>query len=244
MPATVPLALLLASATDILVGVYWACLIIGGGMLLFSVLGGLGHGGVDTDMHGGLDFHTDVGHADIGADAGAAGGDIHVDTGHLDAGHADVGHTHGGHAGAELSTWFSIRFVVFLLAAFGAIGVILTHITGAQSGVAFPVALIGGLVIGQGAHQLFRLIRRTSGDSTPQPQDYVNRLGRVTIHIAHPDPGEVAIHVRGTERFVPAVAAGQIKKFNVADEVVVVGYRTGVAQVVSKEEFERTRRSV
>jgi hypothetical protein len=241
MLATVPLALLLASATDILIGVYWACLIIGGGMLLFSVLGGLGHGGVDTDVHGGLDFHTDVGHSDIGTDAGAAGGGFHADAGHVDSGHANVGHAHGGHAGVGLSTWFSIRFVVFFLAFFGAVGVVLTYVARATTPISFGVALAGGLIVGQSVHQLFRALRRSAGNSTPQPQDYVNRLGRVTIGINGPATGEVLLQVRGGERYVPAVARSADRRFAIGDEVVVVAYRSGVAEVVSRPEYERTR---
>ncbi len=227
------LMLPLADVVSTLAAVYWACLIIGGGLLLISAVGALGHDAPDVDAHAGVDFHADAGHADVGSD-------MHADVGHVDAGSVHAGHF-GGAAG--LATWFSIRFVVFFLAAFGAIGVILTHIAGARASLCLAAALIGGLVIGQGVHQAFRLIRRSSGDSTPQPQDYVNRLGRVTVHIWHPDPGEVVIQVRGAERFVPAIAAGEVKRFDVGEDVVVVGYRTGVAEVVSKAEFERSRRS-
>ena len=231
----------LADAAYVLTAAYWICFIVGGGMLLFSVLGGLGHGGVDTDVHGGLDFHTDVGHADMGADAGAAGGDIHVDTGHLDAGHANVGHAHGGHAGVGLSTWFSIRFVVFFLALFGAVGIVLTYVAHASTPISFAVALAGGLIVGQSVHQLFRALRRNAGNSTPQAQDYVNRLGRVTIAINGAATGEVLLQVRGGERYVPAVARSADTRFAIGDEVVVVAYRSGVAEVVSRQGYERTR---
>jgi hypothetical protein len=90
-------------------------------------------------------------------------------------------------------------------------------------------------------HQLLRALQRHAGNSTPQPQDYVNRLGRVTIGINGGAAGEVALQVRGGERYVPAVASGADARFAVGDEVVVVAYRSGVAEVVSRPEYERTR---
>jgi hypothetical protein len=224
-------ALLLSemSTIAVLTTVYWACLVVGGGLMLLSMLGGDSDAevGVDTDID--IDFDADVGFdADVDLDA-----DFDVDG-------VDVSHAQAG--AAALSTWFSMRFIVFFVAIFGAVGVILRHLTDLQTGLTFAVALVGGLIVGQVAHQTFRIIRSTSGDSTPRPQDYVNRLARVTIAITPPKKGEVTLQVRSARRFVPAVASGEPQGFNTGDEVVVVGYRAGVAQVISREEFERRAR--
>ena len=210
------------STIAVLTTIYWACLIVGGGLMLLSMLGGESDADVSVDTDIDVDFDADV--------------DLDVD-----ADGVDVSHAHA--EAAALSTWFSMRFVVFFVAIFGAVGVILRHLTALETGLAFIVALITGLVVGQVAHHVFRVIRRTSGDSTPRPQDYVNRLARVTIAITPPNKGEVAIQVRSARRFVPAVASGEVPGFNAGDEVVVVGYRAGVAQVISREEFERKARS-
>ncbi len=222
-------ALLLGALTTpaLLATAYWACLVVGGGLVLLSVLGGEG-ADADVDVGGEIDFDVDF-DADGGLDV-----DLDADLDAADAAHMDI---------AALSTWFSMRFVVFFVAAFGAIGVILHHLTAAGAGMTFGAALIAGLVIGQSVHQVFRTIRRTSGDSTPQPRDYVNKLARVTIPIAHPNKGEVAIQVRSARRFVPAVVADATSSFGAGDEVVVVGYRAGVARVISREEFEQKARS-
>ncbi|MFH1731206.1 MAG: hypothetical protein ABIF82_06110, partial [Planctomycetota bacterium] len=196
--------------------------------MLLSMLGG------DSDADVSVDTDVDVGFdADVDLDADGAF-DVDADGVDLSHAHTDV---------AALSTWFSMRFVVFFVAIFGAVGVILRHLTALETGLAFIVALVIGLIVGQVAHHVFRVIRRTSGDSTPRPQDYVNRLARVTIAITPPNKGEVAIQVRSARRFVPAVATGEVPGFNAGDEVVVVGYRAGVAQVISREEFERKARS-
>ncbi|MGD8454174.1 MAG: hypothetical protein PVJ57_20360 [Phycisphaerae bacterium] len=226
-----------------LVSAYWFCLILGGGLLLISALGGGDHdadvdvgagGDMDFDAGGDVDFDAS---ADVDFDADAAGG-FDVDG----AVHTDV--VHAGHMAeaAGLSSWFSIRFLVFFVAAFGALGVVFTHLTPAGSGLTLALALVGGAAVGQGVHRLFRLIRRTSGNSATREGDYVRKLAHVTVRIAPPDPGEVSLPVRGVQRYVPATAMGG-NGFNPGDEVVVVDYRAGVAQVISREQFEREYRS-
>jgi membrane protein implicated in regulation of membrane protease activity len=218
-------AVLLTTTATTLTGLYWGALILGGGLLLVSVLGGLGHHQADVDAGGnaGLEAHTDF--------DGASAGHADADAGPLSHHEAVPDSAHAAHDGvAAMSTWFSLRFAVFFLAMYGATGVILTYLSGASTWMVFSLALVIGLAVGQGAHQTFQFIRRTSGDSTPRALDYVNRLGRVTIAVSPPEKGEVALEVRGTERFVPAVAAERTG-FDVGDEVVVVDYRDGVAHV-------------
>lgn len=230
-------ALLLGYAA--LTTAYWICLIVGGGLLLFSVLGAFEHS-PDVDVQADVDFDADMGF-DVDAHEAlhaADGADIAHAADAAEAAHA-ADAAHAGHdLGTALSTWFSARFMVFFLAVFGAFGVVLTHLTEAGIWLVLGLALIGGVIVGQCAHHLFRLIRRTSADSAPRPQDYVDKLARVTIGFTDADKGEIAIQVRNAERFVPAVARGSVRDFKVGDQVVVVGYRAGVAQVVSRDEFE------
>jgi len=205
---------------------YWIALIVGGGLLLISTLaGGQGDAGVDVDT--GLDVDVDAG-VDVGVDGDVdIGGDVH-------AGH---GHAAHGHAGS-LASWFSMQFLVFAAAVFGLVGVTLTHLSDQTAGVVFSAALIGGLVFGQGVHQVLRSIRRTSGDSTPQAADYVNKIGRVTVRVTHKDRGEVAVHLRQGERFLPAVSQRPDATFVPGEQVGVVSYEAGTAQVISREEYE------
>ena len=238
--------------------IYWGCLIIGGGLILVSMIGAIEHGaavdadaGMHVEVDADADFDLDSMHAeaDFGVDAGHAEMDIGADAGHvefdggLDAAHgglASAGHATGG--AAAVANWFSLRFLVFFAAMFGATGVIFSYLSDWNTKPVLIVALLSGLLVGQGVHQIFRLIRRTSGDSTPRTGDYVNRRASVTIPIAPVGPGEIAVEVRGTQRFLPATATGDMK-FKAGDEVVVVGYRAGVAQVISLGEYERQYRS-
>ena len=223
---------------------YWVCLIVGGGLVVVSTVLG-SHADADVDVGDALDaIHGAHMDADFGADIhGDFDADISADV------HADVGAdtdlaTHAGHADAAhgaltgLSTWFSIRFLIFAVAVFGALGVILTYLTGTGATLVLAIALAGGLAVGQLVHQLLRMVRRTSGDSTPQPWDYVNKLARVTIAINPPKKGQIALLVGQTRRYVAAVAHRSRADFNVGDEVVVVAYRAGIAEVISRAEHE------
>jgi hypothetical protein len=212
-PAMMTLAINVAALTT----VYWVCLIVGGGLLAISTVLG---SNTDADL--------DVADAADALDGADAGADFDADVG------GDV--AHGG--AAALSAWFSIRFLVFAVAVFGALGVILTHLSQTKAELVLVIALAGGVAVGQFVHQLMRMVRRTSGDSTPQPRDYVDKLARVTIAINPPKKGQVALTVGHTRRYVAAIAQRPQVNFNVGDEVVVVAYRAGIAEVVSRAEHE------
>ena len=61
-----------------------------------------------------------------------------------------------------------------------------------------------GVAVGECVHKLFLYLRLTSGDSAPRPQDYVNKLARVTIMIRPGKKGQISLQVRDARRFVPA----------------------------------------
>ncbi len=208
-----------AAALPALTTIYWTCLIIGGGLLAISTLAG---GDADLDMGADVDVDFDV---DVDVDVDA---DVAVD------GPAQAGHAHAG----SLTTWFSTQFLVFFTAVFGVVGVTLTHLSGNTAGVTFAVSLIAGLLVGQGVHQLLRKLRGNSGDSTPKPEDYVNKLARVTVTVRPEQRGEVALRVGRAERFVPAICQRAEDTFSPGQQVGVVAYRDGTVEVVSRKEYE------
>ena len=215
---------------------YWTCLVVGGGLLLISTV--LGSHGADTDVDAdfGADLDADLSldaevsvDADVGVDIDAAP-DANVETAHADA------IAHGG--ALSLASWFSIHFVVYFTAVFGMVGVTLTHLTATSPAIVAVASVLGGLVIGQGVHQLMRYLRRTSGNSVVSASDYENRPARVTIAMAQGRKGEVAVRVGRGARYVPAVAKHKEEAFAAGDKVAVVAYQAGVAEVISRKEFE------
>ena len=201
----------LLAATGVYQMAYVICLIVAGGMLVISTfLGG------DSDVDGGFDADVDV--------------DVEAGT-HLDGAESAAG-------GASLANWFSMQFVVYFMAAFGLVGTTLSFTSDVAENSVVLWSVVGGLVMGQAAHQTIRLLKRSSGDGTTSVSDFVDKLGRVTVAIEPPQRGEVALHVRGRERFVPAKARRSDDRFEVGADVMIVAFNNGTAEVVSKKEFE------
>lgn len=201
--------MLAADWSAMAIGTYWITLIVGGGLVALSTLS-LG------DMFGGdveLDTDVDIGHGDIG--------------------HADVGAAAGV---SSLATWLSFSFLVYFLFGFGAVGLLLASVAEVGPVGSLLGALIGGGLIGQAAHQIRRSVQVNSGNSATRSEDYVNRIGRVSIAIEAGRRGEVALQVRGAERYVPAMGAHDNGQFPIGARVFVVAYRAGVAEVVSPDE--------
>lgn len=200
---------LLAAALEVFPGLYWFFLIVGGGLILISTLSvGGNHAGMDADV---------AANADLGL-----GADANFDAHPLAASKA-----------LGLSKWLSLSFAIYGGVAFGATGLVLTHVAGARGAGAVVLAAAAGLIVGQAVHQLLRKVRSTSGDSAPRPQDYVHKLARVTVALPAGGTGEIALSVRGTTRYVPATPASPAESFPAGCDVVVVAYRAGVAEVVA-----------
>ena len=159
-PAFINGADILAMGT--LNAIYWICLIVGGGLLLISTLfGGMDAADIDLDLD--MDLDTDM--------------DIDLD--------ADISHD----GILSLSSWFSMQFVVFFVAMFGVVGVVLSGSSGLEAHITLAIAISCGLLLGQGVHQTMRKIKSNSGDTTPQVKDYIKRLARVSIGIVQGAPG-------------------------------------------------------
>lgn len=199
---------------------YWICMIVGGSLLVLSMVGAAeGDADVDFDADVSLDADVDM-DADIDADLSAD----------------DVGAGYGGVG--SLATWLSVRFLVYFVAVFGVLGVVLTYLTSTGRSATLGVAALGGLVAGQGVHQLFRKLKQSSGNSTPTVEDYINKIGRVSIPVTGEQKGEISLRVRRSDRYIPALAKHADAMFKAGDEVAVVDYRGGVAEVISRQEYE------
>jgi hypothetical protein len=235
MAAALGLSPAVLAASSALGTAYIVCLGVGGGLLIISTIFGH-HAEADVDVPADADFGLDV-DADVEMDADVAG-DVDV-AGHVDAaGDVHAADAHEVPGGVSLASWFSIRFLVYFMAGFGLFGTVLTYTTSVGMWPVLGISVLAGLVIGQGIHQTIRYIQRTSGDSAATVRDFVNQSARVTLAIAPGQTGEIALQVRGYERFVPAVAKRRDDCFSTGDRVAVVTYANGLAEVISKEEYD------
>lgn len=205
--------------------IYIICLIVGGGLLLLSSAFSGHHGGDVTFDHGVP--HATFDHATPHLDHSVSTDGHHVDQGH---GHHD--------SQFSLATWFSIQFVIYFVAVFGLVGTTLTYGSDVSTGWVLLAAFLAAILVGQLVHQSMRFLKRTGQGSEISTGDFLNKPARVTVTITPPRHGEVAVPLHSGERFVSAVAKRPDDKFRVGDRVVVVTFRNGVAEVVSKEEYE------
>lgn len=206
----------LLADTSLIAGLYVISLIVGGGLLAISAVFG-GDAEADVDFDAGAEIDADV---DL---------DGELDT--------------GGAGPLDLSSWFSMRFLIYFAAAFGLVGTALTWMSDASSTRVLASALIGGTLVGQIAHQLFRYLVRSSSNSATKTKDYINKTARVTVAIRPSARGEVAIRIGDRERFVPARARRDDDAFDTGATVGVVAFENGTARVVSKNEYEFTSKT-
>lgn len=220
-----------------MLGIYILAAMVGGGLLVFSVLSGAYHDVGDVDVHG-LDvdaggFHADLAGADVdvsGPDLDVSGADVHV--GGLDADHdVDVGH---GGAGALVLGFFRPRNLIFFLAAFGVTGTVLT-----VSRASTPSAtLVLSLVMGGGAllltHTVFSWLRRSEvGMDAVGDREIEGHTARVVLPMAPGEPGRVVCTIADREYYLTArVSKDVTKQLTAGSEVVIVGINNGVAEVI------------
>lgn len=223
--------------TDPLSLLFIACFLFG---LLFLVVAALlgsvgGHGG----EHIGGTHHIDVGgHA----------GQAHA----LHSGHTHLVHptSHSGHDGGHISTFlafFNPTSIVLFLMGFGFFGYVFHNNTSFALPLSIALAALGGLVV---SALLLALIGRVFGDSegatVQDVSDRTGLLGKVSMAIPENGLGEVIyVSPGGMRKSIPARTLDG-RRLERDQEVVVVNYQRGIAEVdtwdhfVNQEESEVT----
>ncbi len=157
---------------------YLFCLIIGGGLLLFSLLGS------DTD-----------GHADTSLDTDAGGA--------MDA-HHGVDHGHDlHHLGAEwgiAKEFLSVRAFFYFLAGFGATGFLLETFTDASTVMAAGWAVVTGLLAALIAATIYWGVRSSESGIVPGTNDHLVGLpAQVILPVLESRRGKVRVISGGRE---------------------------------------------
>lgn len=171
---------------------YLIATIIGGGLVLLSALGGLGH--------------------DIDHDLGLDDADLHVDTDKP----GDMLHE----AGFWLP-FFSLRFWTYAIAGFGVFGLFLTVTNFAPEPSATVIAAVFGIVAGTVAALIMRWFRVNELDSAVRDNDMLGKTATVTVAPRNGEPGKVRMSVKGDLIDLLALPLGDVQ-LEKGDEVVVV----------------------
>ena len=234
-------------ATDALSLVFIACFLFG---LLFllgtALLGNLGHAGVHSVSH-----HVGIhigGHAHAPHIGGphSAGHSTHVAT-HGPA--HSVGHTgqtggtqntasHSTQGNASLLSYLNPTSIVLFLLGFGFFGYVFHNTAHLLLPFTLLFAVASGIII---AVLLLLMLSRIFGDSEGSTiQDVVDRtglLGKVSITIPENSLGEIIyISPGGLRKSIPARSADG-RRLERDQEVVVINYQHGVAEVETWERF-------
>jgi hypothetical protein len=220
-------------ATDPLSLLFIACFLIG--LLFFIVtalLGNLGHGITHGVTHQSSVVHTTGTHATHIASHGPT----HT-TGHA-SGSQGTSHTSTQGHNQFLSSFVNPTAIMLFLLGFGFFGYLFHNTIHAVAALTLTLAGIGGVII---AALLLMLVARLFGDSEGATvQDVSDRtvlLGKVSITIQENNLGEIIyVSPGGMRKSIPARSIDG-RRLERDQEVVVVNYQHGIAEVDTWEHF-------
>ena len=159
-------------------------------------------GGADTDMDADAELDLDV---DADADIGA------------------------GHGFVDL---FSLRTVFLFAAFFGLCGVVLPLADIGELARAV-ISFLTGATVGIGGNYIIKRVGYDHVSSTMTSADMLGRSGRVLVPFDQTDTGKITIKSKGQRRQLLARAFEEAEEtFGEGDEVVIVGIRGAIAEVV------------
>jgi len=218
-------------ATDALSLVFIACFLVGLLYFVFTaILGNLGHGMTHHVAHSGA-THTTATHA-------ISNGTAHT-TGHAASSH-NTTQTHGGTQAQHQSPFAFINptSIMLFLLGFGFFGYFFHNTIHAVAAVTLVLAGVAGIVIA--ALLLILLSRLFGGREESSVQDVSDRtglLGKVSITIQENGLGEIIyISPAGMRKSIPARSIDG-HRLERDQEVVVVDYQHGIAEVDTWEHF-------
>jgi hypothetical protein len=213
-------------ATDPLSLLFIGCFLFG---LLFLVatalLGSIGAHGIG---------HATAHHIDVGSHTH----DVGTHTGHGHVLHPTPHTTHNAGPANALLGYVNPTSIVLFLLGFGFFGYVFHNTTSLALPFSLGLAALGGLVI---SALLLMLIGRVFGDSegatVQDVSDRTGLLGKVSLTIQENDMGEVIyVSPGGMRKSIPARSVDG-RRLERDQEVVVVNYQHGVAEVDTWDHF-------
>jgi hypothetical protein len=225
------------NVTDPLSLLFIACFLTG--LLFFivtAILGNLGHGiAHGATHHGGLQIghHSGVVHT-TGAHAThtASHGPAHTASSHGTSHNSTQGHDQ------SLFSFVNPTAIMLFLLGFGFFGYLFHNTIHAVAALTLTLAGVGGVII---AALLLMLVGRLFGDSegatVQDVSDRTGLLGKVSITIQENSLGEIIyVSPGGMRKSIPARSIDG-RRLERDQEVVVVDYQHGIAEVDTWEHF-------
>lgn len=190
-----------------MLGLYLFAMIVGVGLLLFTIVLGGDHDAPEAD----LDFDAEA--------------EVELESGH--------GEGLGSGVGDLVLGLFRPRNLTFLLASFGTTGTLLTL---ARTGEALtlPLAIGMGVAAWLASHGVFTWLRRTdSGIDALDDRDLEGTIGIVTLPITPGGRGRITVEAAGRQAYLTARLSGEVERaLPVGTEVLIRRTEGGVAEVM------------
>ncbi len=211
-------------------GIYLALAIVGGGLVLLAALGGV-FGGHDAELS-------------------SVETDIHVDGPELDLDHASApgdGSTHDLHSilhhTAELprdpAVWLpflTIRFWIYLAATLGITGAALTLFKASSEPVTFIASFLAGLFVALVGSYAWRILGLSQVDASTKANDFIGTAGKLSVGIKPGSMGRVRLFVKDEWIDMTAVCDEDVE-IPAGEEVVIVSLNGTTAKVISNREI-------
>ena len=248
--------------TDPLSLVFIFCFLLGFGFFLVTALLGSLGGHAHAGGHAHIGGHAHVGnHGHIGGHAHTvthSGGHAHVTQAHAHAGsHAQTpAHTtgqqagnqqqdQGQHGGFALFAYLNPTSVGLFLLGFGLFGYFFHNLTSVTATLSLLLAIMSGIVLAIALLALLnRIFANAEGSTELDVVDRTGMLGKVSLTIPEKGLGEIIYtSPSGLHKSIPArsIDAQRIAR---DQEIVVVNYEHGIAEVDTWEHFMHEEASV
>jgi membrane protein implicated in regulation of membrane protease activity len=193
-----------------MLAVYTIATIVGGGLVLLSALGGLGH---HASVDGGADGFDHSHSGDSGDGAAGASHDFWI-------------------------PFLSLRFWTYFAAAFGGMGLALTFLKMSSEPVTGIVAAAVGVALGLTVSWIMRILPRVTMHNTVLSDDFVGKEARVLVAGEGAQPGKIRVSIKG--ELIDILArredGGTIAT---GETVVVIGLEGNEARVARMDELMR-----
>jgi len=227
-------------ATDPLSLVFIFCFLLGFGFFIASAFMGAGHGHVHAGGHAGH-VHT----------AAHTGGHTHVHaSGHASGHTAGQAQTHApqhanqpanqpdAQARFSLFAYLNPSSIALFFLGFGFSGYFFHNTTPVAAALLLVLALIGGIIVSAFVLLLLnRIFANSEGSTIQDVSDRTGMLGKVSITIPERGLGEIIYTSPGGMHKSIAARGFDNQRLERDQEVVVVNYQNGVAEVDTWEHF-------
>ncbi len=200
---------------------YLFCLILGGGLLGFSLFAG---GDQSTDVHGHLDLHTETGHSlDIHSDSSLS----HIDVQHTEISKNDT---------ADSVKLVSFRNIVYFTAFFGLTGTVLSYLSFIPF-ITFLSSIAMGGFAGWFGYKLMKYLAESESGQSLDLSELIGKQAIVTININKNGRGKVQTQCKGQSIELSAVIdeSTDIEQFKMREKVLITDIKSNTAYIVSAD---------